>query len=250
MGRSPTKIVHDAWDTYVCQLEEGPLFVAFDFEAASEDLTGTLPHCARVLIPIREPNQNGGPVSPEAERLYEMEDELCSALAKAGVDCREVGRLTHAGTRELVFQLDDWEAFRPPVAQWMAEQFDYEIDVSEHDGWEFFNDCIRPTEEVWLYLGDQSVVRNLLEAGSNPEKEHAIEFCLCGAAKGLQAAAAALQERQFTPCGKLDFRSGEIVMVKQLPLDVETIFAESMALRELANELGIEYDGWGAAVVQ
>ena len=55
----------------------------------------------------------------------------------------------------------------------MQRHEDYEVDVSEHDGWAFFDDCIRPTPEIWLYLADQSVVQNLMKSGSDPEKPHA-----------------------------------------------------------------------------
>lgn len=249
MAKKKSPVVFDSWDTYVSSADDKPLFISFDVDAAREDMTGTLTHCARVLIPIKQPNQNGGPTSPESERLYELEDALCKTLATSGVACRLVGRLTCDGLRELVFQLDDWDEFRPPVGAWMAEHEDYEIDVSEHEGWQFFDDCIRPTPEVWIYLADQSVVQNLINAGSDPEKEHALEFVFTGPAPGLRAAAEALKERGFVAEEPLDFENGTIVMVANMPLDLDAIVAESQAHTELAAEHGLEYDGWGAAVV-
>ena len=250
MAKKKPQIVFDQWDNYVSQSDDKPLFISFDVQAAQEDLTDTLPHCARVLIPIQRPNDNGGPVPPESERLYEMEDELCATLTQHGVACRLVGRLTCAGMRELVFQLDDWEGFRPPVGLWIMNHEDYQIDVSEHEGWEFFDDCIRPTEDIWMFLADQHVVQALIKAGSDPDKEHALEFVFNGKEHGLRQAAKALQERGYKPQAKPDFASGQIVMVKRMPLDEEAIFAESVAHRELAEAQGIEYDGWGAEVVR
>jgi regulator of RNase E activity RraB len=249
MGKKRTQVVFDQWDTYLSQADDKTLFISFDVEAAQQDLTDTLTHCARVLIPIHHPNENGGPVEPESERLYELEDALCAKLVEHGVACRLVGRLTCDGTRELVFQLDDWESFRPPVGLWMSEQEDYEIDVSEHEGWSFFDDCIRPSAEVWLYLADQSVVRTLLEAGSDPAKEHALEFVFNGKERGLRQAAQALQARGYVPLSSADFTSGQMVMVKKMLLDGEAIFAESQAHQALAQKHGIEYDGWGAEVI-
>src|SRR5262249_26123526 len=104
-----TRVVFDDWDTYVSESDGKALFISFDVEAAREDLTATLTNCARVIIPVARPNANGGPVPPESERLYAMEDDLCAALAQNRVKCRLVGRLTCDGIRELVFQLDDWE---------------------------------------------------------------------------------------------------------------------------------------------
>ncbi|MGE3805117.1 MAG: DUF695 domain-containing protein [Gemmataceae bacterium] len=250
MAAPKQPIVHDAWDVYVQDTSNGPVFISFDVEAARQDLTGTLPHCARVLIPVREPNENGGPVEPESTRLYDLEDELCGFLEKEAVVCRLVARLTHGGTRELVFQVDDWEQFRPPVDFWMSRVADYDIDVSEHEGWEFFDSCIRPTEEIWLDLANNKVVDGLIESGSDPDKDHELEFVFIGEPAGLQLTFSKLLARGYTPAGALDFAAGEIVMVKLMPLDRQAIFDEALAHRQLAEECGVEYSGWGAAVVK
>src|SRR5262245_35505950 len=166
MSTKRSKVVFDEWDTYVVQSEGRPLFISFDVDAARRDLTDTLQHCARVLIPIAAPNKNGGPVKPESDRIYAMEDALREELSRHGVECRLVARLTCAGTRELVFQVEDYGPFRPVVGLWMQSQPDYDIDVSEHDGWGFFDAVVRPSPETWLYLGDRSVVDNLVKYGS------------------------------------------------------------------------------------
>jgi regulator of RNase E activity RraB len=249
MAKKQTRVVFDSWDTYFSHSEGKPLFISFDVEAAEQDLTGTLTQCARVLVPIHRPNKNGGPVSPESERLYELEDELIAKLVEHRVSCRLVARLTFDGIRQLVFQLDDWESFRPPVGLWIMDHEEYEIDVSEHEGWDFFDECVRPTPDVWLMLADRHVVKGLIDAGSDPEKEHALEFVFNGEAVGLRHMASVLQRRGYVPLSPPDYTSGQIVMVKKMLLDEDAIFAESKVLRTLAEEHGIEYDGWGAAVV-
>jgi hypothetical protein len=248
--KKAVQVVHDEWDTYVVDSDDGPLFVSFDVAAAREDLRSSLCHCARVMIPVKHPNRNGGPTGAESERLWAMEESLCATLTQHAVKCRLVGRLTHQGTREIVFQLDDWESFRPPVGLWMSEMTDYEIDVSEHEGWDFFDDCIRPTADVWLYLADQSVVENLREAGSALDKEHSLEFVFLGKRKGLSQAVEALTARGYEPLGEPDLDSGQIVMVKRMIPETQGIHAESLANAELAQSLNISYDGWGCAVVE
>lgn len=250
MAANRTQVVFDNWDSYVSQSDDKPLFISFDVEAAEKDLTATLGQCARVILPIKRPNQNGGPVPPESEHLYAMEDELCAKLVQHRAACRLVGRLTCDGIRELVFQLDDWETFRPPVGLWMMDHEDYDIDVSEHEGWSFFDDCIRPTPEVWLYLADRRVVEQLLKAGSDPAKMHALEFVFKGAESGLRQAAQALKARGYVPMAQSDFTSGEIVMVKKMLLDEDAVAAESGDNLALANEHGLTYGGWGAEVVR
>jgi len=250
LSTKPTQVIFDPWDTYVVTTDEGPIFISFDEGVTQEDLSESLPYCARVIIPIHSPNDAGGPVHPENEKLWAMEDELCALLSEGGVRCRLVGRLTYGGERELVFQLADWDAFRPPVGHWMTKHPDYKFDVSEHDGWEFFNTCIRPTPEQALALADGRVVEALIEAGSDPEKPHALEYVFRGDGKGLKQLADALAARGYRPDGPLDFESGQIVMVKEMTLDVSAIVDESIAHHHLAAECGVECDGWGAAVVK
>lgn len=250
MPNKRTQVVHDEWETYISDSETGPLFVSFDVAAANEDLTGSLTNCARVIIPIRKPNKNGGPVQPESDRLYEMEDDLCSDLANRGVNCRLVGRLTCDGIREIVFQLGDWDDFRPVVGRWMRDNDRYQIDVSEHEGWEFFNDVIRPTPEMWLYIADRSVIRQLVEAGSNPEKIHAIDYVFHGQVPELKRMLKALEERGYTVPNGIDEETEELIAVKKMMLDIDIIFAETLANQQLAEDNEVRYDGWGAMVVK
>jgi regulator of RNase E activity RraB len=250
MAKKKTQVVYDEWDTYTSSTDDSTIFISFDVEAARDDLTGSLKHCARVIIPIKKPNDNGGPVPPESDVIYQMEDDLCGSLVSNGIRCRLVGRLTCNGVRELVFQLDDWQSFRPPVGQWMQENAEYEIDVSEHEGWDFFNDVIRPSDETWLYLADRSVVQNLLDAGSNPKKAHAIEFVFHGQVPELKKMLKALEKRGYTPLREIEVEAKELIAVKKMKLDVDAIFAESLAHQELAAKHEAVYDGWGAMVVK
>jgi regulator of RNase E activity RraB len=249
MGPQPTRVVHEAWDIYVSRTERGPLFVSFDEQAAREDLTGTMRHCARVAVRIHHPNPNGGPVPPESDRLIVLEDALCEALAAAGVECRLVARLTHQGVREWVFQLESREDFLAVVEDWKAQCPDYHpVKVLEHEGWEFFDACIRPDAATWRWMADQRTVERLVEAGSDPTRVHALEFVFHGSRDGLEAVARALRERGYGdgPSGE----EGALVMIKHLPLELDAISDESDANEELANTHGVDFDGWGAAVVR
>src|SRR5699024_584896 len=142
--------------------------------------------------------------------------QLCAKLAEHGVDCRLVGRLTHQGTRELVFQLADWESFRPPVGMWMGENTDYEIDVSEHEGWEFFDDCIRPSPEAWQFIADRNVVEQLEKSGSDMTKVHSLEFAFMGENARLRQVEQALRERGYTLLGSFGPEDDQLVMVKEM----------------------------------
>jgi regulator of RNase E activity RraB len=244
------KIVLDEWNAYTADRDGVLMFISFDENAASQDEIEGLGLCARVLVPIKDPNSAGGPESPETEVLWEMEDELIELLDEHQVKCRLVGRLTYDGMREIVFQLHDWETFRPPVGLWMMQHGDYKIDVSEHEGWGFFDDYIRPRLEDQLFMADYSVIESLIESGSDPEKEHLLEYVFMGEASGLKRVAQSLRQRGYSDVGELDFGSGQIVLAKSIVLDPMLIVQESLTNYELAEDAGVEFDGWGAEVVE
>ena len=244
------QIVFDEWDAYVTEVGDVTMFVSFDDAVTRGNPPAQLQYCARVMIPIHWPNDAGGPVSPEAELLWQMEDELVEFLRENRVNCRLVGRLTYDGLREIVFQLQDWDSFRPPVGHWMMQHEDYEIDVSEHDGWEFFDEYIRPTVADRISMADFSVIQALIEDGSDPEKEHTLDYAFGGDSQALKVVAEALQQRGYQPNGPLDFESGQIELAKRLVLDHALIVDESLANFQLAEEAGVEFLGWGAAIVR
>lgn len=244
-----SQIVGDRWNAYSAERDGALMFVSFDEDVAEVEAIDHLSSCARILITIHQPNGAGGPESPEAEKLWEMEDELFELLQEHQVDCRYVARLTYGGLRELVFQLQDWESFRPPVGMWIMRHEEYEMDVSEHEGWDFYNDYIRPRHEDRIFMLDNSVVMNLIEAGSDPEKEHSLEYVFVGEKSGLERVAISLRKRGYVDIGETDFASGQIVLAKKMVLDTSLIVFESLANSELAEDAGVEFNGWGASVV-
>ena len=247
---SPPQIMSDEWNTYVAERDDVTMFISFDEAVARSEPPSGLDLCARVMIPIHSPNPAGGPSSPEAERLWEMEEALVEKLQEHEVRCRLVARLTYGGLREIVFQLHDWDSFRPPVGLWIMEHEDYDIDVSEHEGWQFYDEYVRPRVEDELFMADDSVIRALVDSGSDPSKEHSLEYVFLGDADGLKQVISALRARGYTAVDGLDPDSGQIVMAIRLPLDFILIMEQSLANHQLAEEAGVEFNGWGAHIVK
>lgn len=248
MASSHPVVIRENWETYSYVSDGGPVFATF-YAGAKGIAREDFPYCARVIIRIRQPNENGGPTSEEAETLWGLEDNLTDALSRSGGECILVGRLTHAGDRELVFQLADWDRFRPPVGRWIQQNPTYDIDVSEHDGWEFFDEYVWPTDEDWMFIHDSHVVNGLIESGSDPEKEHCLEYVFVGDQSNLQRLRDKLTLRGYADYGS-PVPADQLVMVKKLPLDLRQIYAESLENQRLCNEIGAAFDGWGAAVVK
>ena len=238
-------VAESGWKAFRYNTDTENVFVSFP-RSAGEVSREDFPLCARVIIPIKFPNHNGGPQGAEAQVLWNMEDALTDALEKQSIECLMVGRLTHGGRREIVFQLKDWQSFRPPVGRWMGQNKQYEIDVSEHDGWDFFDESIWPSEIDWQLIMDQEVIDELIKSGSDPKKQHVIEFVFLGQRTSLGEIQATLEKRGYST---VSFEGETLVISRKLVLEISEIFAESRQHLSEASRLGVKYDGWGCHVV-
>ena len=236
------------WEFYLYPTDDGPVFVTFHTEVESIN-RNDYAHCARVIIPIKNPDENGAADDNESAELFELEDTLVASLDQADTPCLLLARVTHAGQRELVFQVKDKERFQPVVTLWIDECKRNDITLSEHDGWDFFNEFIWPSDEDWVWIYDRRVVDSLIESGSNPDKEHQLEFCFHGSSTDpLQALSDQLAKDGYTPTS-FDEETLTLVITKAMALNVNTIWETSMSLIDLATTHKVEYDGWGAEVV-
>lgn len=157
--------------------------------------------------------------------------------------------MTYDGLRELVFQVGDPEEFRPIVGRWMQNHDGYEIDVSEHDGWTFFDEFVRPTEGDRRNMAEHRVIDNLIENGSDPDLAHELEYCFRGDLPTLEKIADALTRKGYTLLDGQDLGEGQVVLSIPMKLDRPAIRKESQANETLAREFGGELDGWGASVI-
>lgn len=243
------QIVFDEWQSFVGTRGDVTMLIAFDDEVTRRPRPKGMGLCARIVIRMQSPDDSGAPVSPERERLWDMEDEVVGMLQEDQVRCRLIARLTYGGWREIVFQVHGWTSFRPPVGAWMMRHKDYKLEVYEHKGWEFFDEYVNPTAEDRLFIADQNVIEVLVQNGSDPEQEHSLEYAFQGEAKGLRRLAKALLKRGYEPLRELDYDSGQIELAKRLTLDVFAVNDESLANDRAAQKAGVECVGWGALSV-
>jgi len=238
------KVVQGKWSVFGRRHDDVFMTVSFD-----DDATFTpLPHlnlCARVIIPILETKPNSSfPIDVESETLFAMEDQITGALQDKQISCRLVAGLTYEGLRELVFQVEDKDAFRSLVGSWMKAHPSYKISVSEHEGWDFFDDYIRLTDSERRHIAEGRVIDNLIKNGSDPSLPNDLGYCFEGKKRVLRKVARQLAKKGYQEVG-LDFENEQITFSISMPLDRGCIKAESDANEELANDSGASLNGLG-----
>jgi regulator of RNase E activity RraB len=117
----------------------------------------------------------------------------------------------------------------------------------EGEGWKFFDEKIRPTPQQWRWIGDRRTRDQLLNAGSDPHKPHTFEHTFLGAPEDLAEVAEFLEGEGFL---RARLGEGHLVMSRLSTLSADDINEVTEYLREVAEDHGVDYDGWGAAVVR
>jgi regulator of RNase E activity RraB len=239
------EIVRDRWNGYTYLFGEGERCVV-SFDVTACDLAAQVPSQLRRVIgfsPEGHVRRDGMP-SPEAfARFKAIEDALLAQLRARKVSAWLVGRQVYRGFRELLFQVDDVDAFAKAYAAVEAEFGGMKL--VEHPDWQFFNDKIAPGVRGYNHIGNRQVIQGLKEAGSDLAVEHALEHTFLGDAAALDGVQAALAEKGVTGT-RLD---DSLMVTIESPLDdQDEIDAMTMWLRHVADMHGADYDGWGAMV--
>lgn len=249
-SEKPVSVAEGPWDFYSYGYGEGErATITFNVRADEEPVHQGYPACRRVVIYLTPERvyQNGLPTPEELERSTEEERALIAALDRARVDCIKVGHMLYGAMRDIVFQVNDPRAFAETYARWRDQYRDRNIDLVEKEGWSFFDERLRPKPADRKWIANNRVVFQLLQAGSNPRREHALDHTFTGEPAALDAVTAELRGAGFAPTRPEPVR---LVLVQPLPLDADAITLWTMRFEALAAQCGAEYDGWGAAVLR
>jgi Regulator of ribonuclease activity B/Family of unknown function (DUF695) len=238
------------WDFYSYSYGDGlRASVTFNVEADAEPEHTGHPHCRRVVIhfPHDRVHASGLPVAAEYDRSTDDERALVSELERAGVDCLKVGHMLYGAMRDIVFQVTDVAGFAAAFARWRATRGDREVQLVEKAGWTFFDEKIRPRPVHRMWIQNNHVIIQLLKAGTNRARAHAIDHTFLGAPDAIARVAA-----EIDAAGLAATRAepGRLTVVQELALDADDLTTWTLRFEALADEAGASYDGWGAAVVR
>ncbi len=118
-------------------------------------------------------------------------------------------------------------------------------------GWKMYHDKNIKTETLDASTNkNQEVIGNLIKYGSDPEKDHLIEFFFYGDADRLR-----LNElKDYLISQGYEEMTGHtdqaLVVTKSYKLHLDVIGGVTKRMEELAKEYDVEFDGWGASVVK
>jgi len=131
--------------------------------------------------------------------------------------------------------------------------YDYYINLKEDNNWSYYREFLYPSTEIIEYLGDQRVVQNLIDAGDNLSKARRVDHWVYFSDKSkMEAFRKELKKLNFKiqSATKIEHDSTPFMIqfYRTDKVDLDSIYAITSSLRELAISLGGEYDGWETSV--
>ena len=242
-------ITGNSWAVYTYVYGEGQrALISFDVPFAEEEQHQGYEQCRRVIafLPAASVSANGLPADKAiSDQLNKFEDKFIKLLEKQAVDCKFVGRMTYGGMREFVFQVEEPASFMEVFNKESQKNSAFRIEVKESAGWQFFDEKIKPKPVYWMQIKDMQVIQQLLNAGSNPNLPHMIEYVITGEQAKLQKVRDEMVRNGFTEIG---FDNSSLVLGKEARLNIDEIFNITSRFFNYCPANGVVYDGWGAAV--
>jgi regulator of RNase E activity RraB len=245
----------EQWDFYFTSIDDRPASISLDLGRAQTGPAREWPWLVCLRIPMRSPRPDGLSSSHEAPALNALEDALADAVA-AACDGAQVGRLTWNGFRELFLYVRGVERLNDGIGAGLGRTRAYDVQVrTENDpDWRKYFEFLFPSREQMFWIHDRRVVDQLLAAGDQVEAprpvDHYAYFGDQGARDRFLRAASALGFRaRALPVDEKSARLGAH-LVREDAVDIHHIHGVVSEVRQLAEECGGEYDGWGCPVAE
>lgn len=147
-----------------------------------------------------------------------VENSVMSVLKQLHVDYKETSRIStlkkDGGDVELQFHMKDTAASLNAMREYARQHQNLGLSIETREGWDYFDTHILPTREDNNRMGDQHVIEQLIKAGADPAKEHAIELVFIGDMSSLRKLSGSLQSAGLI---EKSLETNNLVISKSLP---------------------------------
>ena len=248
----------EVWDTYIARYEDGkPGSVALRMDLIS---SSPIPGLSSVLVTglkYETSRADGFPESETFQVLYKVGDELLEIIKKefGGV---LVGSFTYNKERLEYFYVKSTKGLEQRLEKYYRENYpNYKpyINVKEDQNWQYYREFLYPNEETLNYMGDQSVIRQLMQAGDDLTKERRVDHWLYFASeRDLDDFVSTIKDKGFNIESKSINQETSLHHQLQIwrtdRVDIDTIYPITSELRKLASNYNGLYDGWETFIVK
>ena len=185
--------------------------------------------------------ENRLPTPTGLSNLHDLEDKAIVALSSLQSHCFHTASVTGDGRRVLYFahaKGDEVAALISGIGSEIAD-----VEVTSDFELTTYREFITPTPLDIQLDGDQQVIGALEENGNQADVPRKVDFWFYGEPLKLQLLAAKLEKLGFEVDHWLN-NPGGVVLSRTMGTEISTFHELTPQLLELAEESGVEYDGW------
>jgi len=246
----------ERWDFYSSGIngEPGSIFVNMGLEEhapiAGQD------HLVELRLVMKAPRDDGLSSAEEFDALVAIEKRLMAEIASAG-STTYVGRVTHAGVRDLFWYVHTIAAAEDALRRGMAAFSNYEFDLgSEPDAaWNTYRDYLLPSPRDRQRMSNRAVYEVLQKDGdplTQPrEVDHWAYFANAGARdEFVRRTSNGYALRDTTDPNDIPGNTRYGAQIYRVNVPGDELDQASVELFEIADELSGEYDGWECPVLK
>lgn len=244
---------HDQWAVFPMD-EDEPSVVMTNMALAEEAPHGDLPVAVCLRVPFQDLGEFGIGSDDEYEAICAEEDAASERIrAELGGVC--AGRVRIEGHLDVWFYVPDGvaQAAAEIIGESMGER-EHEVGAGEDPDWTVFQETLLPDSAQMQWMLDQQLVSAFEDMGDDLSVERPVRFF---STFGDQASADAFADDARgagfeTEPGVVEDEDGEevdrigVLATLTTAIDFDSVHAVTMAVLQLAERHGGEFDGWEA----
>ncbi|ELP35333.1 DUF695 domain-containing protein [Rhodopirellula baltica] len=211
---------------------------------------------AWLRVYFRHPRDDGLSSQEEFQTLCDIEDAIVDALANGNFIAHYVGRNTSGGCRDFYIYSDNGQTVSDVLSQAMVPFTDYQFDTDHrHEpDWSAYRDFLCPSPRDMQLIQNQHVIESLQESNDQLDilrnVSHWAYFTDASARKKFVSESHAIGfalHHEIDPDAKSN-KWGAVV-TREHAVDYSSLAEVTLALYDIATELGGDYDGWETPVI-
>jgi len=246
--------IRDAWEFYVCRVEDAPASIFLNLGFEPHVPLGDADTLYVVRIELHDPDEHGMGGAAEAELLRSIEDRITEGAQATGL--YYVGRVRSEGVWQLTFYgRTGWsDALLPThtTLELLAGRHVAVRTMPDPD-WGYYREFLLPDAERRQWIEDRHVVEALQDRGDTLTLARPVHHWAFFASASARAGFVADAEREgFVVAEQVDTAEGARAFGARLDrvdaVELDHIHDVAMALAALAERHGGAYDGWEASV--
>lgn len=247
---------NEHWDSYIATFEDGlPGSVTLRMDLIKNVPKENLPFVLVTGITYKTSRDDGFPENETFKVLHKIGDDLIELIGKEA-EFIHVGSFMYNKERLEYFYINEGNGLKEKLEKYYADNYPdnkFYLNIKEDNQWRYYKEFLYPNEETLNFMADQSIIKNLLEAGDQLKTQRRVDHWLYFPTESdMEKCKEAIKQLKYSidSFGKINDTSMafELKISRIDKVDIDSIYPITSELRKLAKDHNGKYDGWETTV--